>query len=421
MSSAEPKVGITVEQVAIRRYRAIEFASFEPSKLTVLVGLNGSGKTSALYAISIALSRLTSRIASGRTGGPPIRREDIRNGSFAEITVSVRVNRRLYAAETLGYRNGKTRATEIETNAQAIDGVPIKHLADDYREEVKENAEASIPVVVFHTVSRMGASSSQLKPGKAPYDQTRAYDGAYETQRNFKEFFKWFREREDFENEQIRDHPGFRDRQLDAVRLAISSVMDGYTNLRIRRRPKLMMVLEKGTEVLAVNQLSDGERTYLALIGDLAMRLCIANPGLGDPLQGEGVALIDEIDLHLHPQWQRRAIEILPNVFPNVQFIVTTHSPIVAGSALAGSLFIFDSGEIKSIDAYGQDAARILDEIFDTPPRPNAISERLKKVSDWIDDGNADAARAEMRHLEEKLPSTDPELVRLRMRVRSLA
>ena len=71
----------------------------------------------------------------------------------------------------------------------------------------------------------------------------------------------------------------------------------------------------KGRQELQVNQLSDGEKVVLSLVGDLARRLAVANPGLDRPLEGQGFALVDEVDLHLHPSWQRLVMRRLTNTF----------------------------------------------------------------------------------------------------------
>lgn len=69
----------------------------------------------------------------------------------------------------------------------------------------------------------------------------------------------------------------------------------------------------------------------MTLFGDLSRRLALANPQLENPCEGEGVVLIDEIDLHLHPSWQRQIVPALKRTFPHVQFIITTNSPQVLG------------------------------------------------------------------------------------------
>ena len=91
--------------------------------------------------------------------------------------------------------------------------------------------------------------------------------------------------------------------------------------------------LDKGGREIRVDLLSEGEKCTLAMIGDLARRLILANPAMENPLEGKGIVLIDEIELHMHPSWQRRILSILKEVFPNIQFIVTTHSPQVLGEA----------------------------------------------------------------------------------------
>lgn len=79
--------------------------------------------------------------------------------------------------------------------------------------------------------------------------------------------------------------------------------------------------------------MSDGYRIIVALVADIASRLAEANPQLENPLLGEGIVLIDEADLHLHPSWQRRFLKDLSNTFPNIHFITTTHSPLIAMGA----------------------------------------------------------------------------------------
>jgi predicted ATP-binding protein involved in virulence len=110
--------------------------------------------------------------------------------------------------------------------------------------------------------------------------------------------------------------------------------------------------------------LSDGYRSLLALSGDLVWRLIQAFPGTTDPLKEEGVVLIDELDIHLHPTWQRDIAELLRRQFPNLQFIVATHSPLIAAGAGddAQTLkFAFFEGraiveEVKNISALRVDA-----------------------------------------------------------------
>lgn len=87
------------------------------------------------------------------------------------------------------------------------------------------------------------------------------------------------------------------------------------------------------THELRIEQLNEGYKIVIAMVADLAARMAEANPQMSDPLQTSGIVLIDEVDLHLHPRWQRRILQDLTTVFPHVQFIVTTHSPIIVVGA----------------------------------------------------------------------------------------
>lgn len=98
--------------------------------------------------------------------------------------------------------------------------------------------------------------------------------------------------------------------------------------IKISDEDAQMVAIKHNTE-LSIAQLSEGEKCILAMTGDLARKLAIANPSRENPLEGEGIVLIDEVDLHLHPSWQGRIMPLLFRTFPNVQFIVTTHSPKV--------------------------------------------------------------------------------------------
>ncbi len=164
-------------------------------------------------------------------------------------------------------------------------------------------------------------------------------------------FFEWFRNREDLENELFRSaHTEGRlydgDPQLNAVRAAIHAMMPGFSSPQVKRQPSLHMVIKKGDEKFKIQDLSDGEKCLLALVGDMARRIAMANPSAPNPLEAEAVFLIDEIELHLHPAWQRMIVPRLLEVFPNSQFFVTTHSPQVLGEVKdTDSIWIMKPGE----------------------------------------------------------------------------
>ena len=127
---------------------------------------------------------------------------------------------------------------------------------------------------------------------------------------NFSKLFEWFLEQELYETQRQKIDSGYQDTALNSVKRAMLAMLDGCSNIHITAKPYSMKV-SKGEEVLDILQLSDGEKCTLALFGDLARRLAIANPTLENPLEGVGVVLIDEVELHMHVSWQRK-VNLLP-------------------------------------------------------------------------------------------------------------
>ena len=196
--------------------------------------------------------------------------------------------------------------------------------------------------------------------------------------------------------------------------------MEEYSELRVRHAP-LRMTLKKGDEELTTDQLSGGEKALLALVGDLARRMSIANPGLDNPLEGEGIVMIDEVDLHLHPSWQRKVVQRLPKTFPNVQFFLTTHSPVVASAVRPESLWVLRDGEIKHAEAYGADVGLVLSEVFDTPPRLEEVRRELDALFLAIHKRNVEDAQRRLAKLGEEIGPSDPELVKARVMMQGFA
>jgi len=180
--------------------------------------------------------------------------------------------------------------------------------------------------------------------------------------------------------------------------------------------------INKNGKRIKVNQLSGGEKNLLAMIGDLARRLSMANPILKNPLEGEGIVLIDEIDLHLHPKWQRMIVPQLLSVFSNCQFIISTHSPNVINQVQPESLILLEQNDdgfgCRKVDeSYGMSIERVVRLIMDEDSRPQEVLDDLDQLFELIERKKIDEAK-ELIFSMKKYMRRDPEIMRAEMLIR---
>lgn len=386
----------------------LEFDTDEP---TVLIGVNGVGKSSILECLAILLSWLTGRIENPKGSGRFFNEESIKQGqkeTHNEITISINDLQEVSWSLTQ-VRKGRSKDTSSDLGE-------LRAVVENIHQQLEASSNAALPLVVYYPTNRAVLDIPLRIRKKHSFEQIDAYDEALTGgQIEFRRFFEWFRDREDLENElRLSQSNDYRDRQLEAVRQAITKLLDGFSNLRVQRSPLRMSVEKQGQE-LAINQLSDGEKCLLALVGDLARRLAIANPNRSDePLLGSGVVLIDEIELHLHPKWQRGIIPDLKETFPNCQFIVTTHSPQVISDVKWVYLLRRTSEGIlaEKVRSFGKDSNRILETIMGDRERPQEIQEALLELFRLIDRGKLDEAKRLRQNLADRMGEEDPKFVR---------
>lgn len=189
-----------------------------------------------------------------------------------------------------------------------------------------------------------------------------------------------------------------------------------YRNLRWEgdKRPELW--IDRESTSVAVRRLSDGERSSLALVLDVTRRLALANPDCEDPaLEAEAVVLIDELDLHLHPKWQRQIVRNLTAAFPRCQFIATTHSPQIIGEVPHDRIQIIADGQVYSPPhSYGVDSSRVLEEIMEADPRTEEVHQLLGEISWVIGRERFVRGRELLANLIGMIGEDDPEVTRVR-------
>ncbi len=383
--------------------------------LTVIVGKNGAGKSSILDAIALSLSWFNRKMINPLGNGSSLAESDIKNGADeAIVKITTIIEKEEVSWELVKARSGRLQSQR--SKYKKLDN-KIQALLADYI-----TPDRALPLVAYYSIHRAVQDVSvESKDGNDSRVRD-LYHGAIAGDRqNFQDFFDWFRTQEDREN-QLRNegNPDYRDSKLEIVRKAVLGILDEFSELKIDRpedKPAVMRAT-KGKNSLDVGQLSDGEKCLLGMVGDLARRLAIANPDeAGNPLEGFGVVLIDEIELHLHPQLQRTIIGYLTKIFPNCQFIISTHSAPVVSHVKDFPLVLLENveGEIKyrTFQAYGQDVNTVLGNIFGMDERPDDVQEEFDAISKLIDQDQYKDAAVRLQKLGSKIGANDPEIVRL--------
>lgn len=374
-------------------------------KLTVIAAVNGGGKTTVVDALALLLSWLMARTKRDSGNGRSIDEGDIHYGEKISGL----------ALTTSEGAWSVTKSRKGSTDSRKSDFTALRNIVSSLREKLDQKKK--LPVIACYPVDRAVIKIPLRIRTKHDFEPLSIYDESLTGSADFSLFFEWFRGREDIENECFRtqDQTGYPDNQLQAVRYALEQFLPEYRDLRVRRQPLRMVVTKAGQE-LKINNLSAGERCFLALIGDVARRLATANPLMKNPLDGDGMILIDEIDLHLHPSWQRRVITKLNEVFPNVQFVVTTHSPQILSEVPPESIRLFyaENGETyyrQPSQSYGLNSVQILSELMDDPGINSEVSDRLDTIAETIDRDEFEEARKLIGQLKIDLKGSIPALV----------
>lgn len=412
-----------IDKIQLKDFRKFENAtfSFHP-EFNLLVGENGSGKTSVLEALAVAFKALAwefrerlewhlprnhfsfnvnmspaspSQIAYNRM---VIARQDQR---FIDQRFSYEI---ILAAETFVHAEAKKFKLTCSQNDQfecwnTQDG-------DVYFPQKKD--DLIFPCFVYYDISRARKLEEQATSMNVPLSKdgyTDCWTGEF-SDRLLKE---WFLNRE-VTAAQEGPIP-----ELETVRSAIVKAIPDCQTVRFQASLNSLVIEMQNDEILPFNYLSDGYRNMLAVVADIAHRMARLNPHLGDDVLQEtpGIVLIDELDLHLHPKWQRDIVDNLRKIFPKVQFIATTHSPQIISHVKPECIRILrdDEEEFYTPDlSYGLTSDAILAKIMDVEPRPEEISKKFDSLFEKIERHEFDEAKELVKNLKKEIIS-DPQIL----------
>ncbi len=380
-----------IQKLTLEGFRGFkEKVEFElHPNVNVFVGVNGSGKTSVLDAMSLLLKNI-------------VKTEDII--TFPKDDLSI------------GLRKGNISIT-VSSQSKKTAGFYITI-------DLDRKEKSDLVAEPFNHSYGNESINNEINDATSYYRANRfLYKGVHskDSITSFNSFLGWYVNEENDENRQkVRNNPQYQNPRLIPVRNALNSFFsqiksDEYSNLYVEMirngdshtaTYSTVLLIEKNNIPFNLHDLSDGEKMVILLVSDIARRLTVAYDGnisQEDILKQPGIILIDEIDLHLHPSWQRDIIPALTHVFPNVQFLVTTHSQQVLSNVKKESVHIIE--DFKKVpltpSIYGADSNAILWDIFGVKERPEHLAKRFSEYYRALETENRETVLALLEKLEE--------------------
>lgn len=429
-----------IKKIKFENFRLFENleVNFPDSNFIVLIGNNGAGKTSILDGIALSFLHFTQEVisVSEKYNLPRdswFEKDYIRIGkdeSQVEINFDFNIPSQLDRFSP----NDASKKISILKNRHENGFKFEKHpsgFVNELKNLVKSKKLQNLPVIAYYNVNRTVTTESDKKENQ----QESIYDEKLQafiktlnlSSPIFKDFEQWFIKQEVKENA-LKVNKGNLDLFLPAlknIRTALETYLsviesNKYGKINILRESEMnanftentyeYLSLEKEGSILKYTQLSSGEKMVILLVVDIARRLTIANENSEIALDGEGIVLIDELELHLHPNWQLKIVKALKATFPNVQFIATTHSPLVLSGMRREDILVLDQGEIipsgELADIYSSSSDQILEEIMFADNKIDEFSKEKKEIDIFFNKMDFKAAEQKLKELKGKVKAS---------------
>lgn len=457
-----------LKSLGLTNFRGFERLDIDfDNRMTVIAGVNGVGKSTILQAIATAYSHTLPEFTVSREKPISVLNTDIQKGKASCIIEMESYSLEAASLTTFLYKESlnedenlalERKQSELKQRIKPLDkGTPEyknlkneitwldKRLAGNFEKRLNwlftdtYGSDARLkkylknsptqPLVVYYSTHRLLSRLPPKLQGELPFNQSVAFAKSLsQLEISLNDFAKWHRA---IASPLVTRKDSLYDsRILKLLQEAISGLIPQIKEFWFHEQnPPRYSVMKDATfdehtngkkigKQLFLEQLSDGERGLIALVFDLSRRLAIANPDLENPIAGgEALVLIDEVELHLHPKWQRDILPRLLATFKNCQFVVTTHSPQVIGEVTADCVRFLEYVDGKAnvtipAEAYGMDSNRILQELMDAPVRNRLVDDELRSLFELIDQERFNDARNAIAALERKLGQDEPELTR---------
>ncbi|ART78930.1 AAA family ATPase [Oceanisphaera avium] len=370
-----------------RRFEDFEI-DFHP-ELTVIAARNGQGKTTVLEAIAAALGPFVGAFDMGKSEN--IARTDARysaigNGFENEQNFPVIIDAAMSAPAIQWQRalNSPKGRTTIK------DATPLADWGKELQVSLRTEANVELPMVSYYPSSRLWVNHKEAS-GKAVISGSRTlgYEDCLSSSSSFRQMQRWLKDATG-SAQQEKEFKGYEQSnlkpRLEGIQNAVNQAMneEGWSEFHYSFAHQELVMWHADHGLLPVSLLSDGVRAMISLVADIAFRCARLNGHLQEraPELTKGIVAIDEVDLHLHPAWQQRVLSSLRSAFPNIQFIVSTHSPQVLSSVHKENIRTVGRNaegrfvaEIPLVRSYGEISSDVLETIMLVDPNP-PIAER---------------------------------------------
>lgn len=387
----------------LQNYRGFRNLHLDVSRdITVLVGINGSGKSSVLDAIASSVGAMYGYafdVSLPELEGPGLKARDLRQGA-PRLSIKLDIEH-------------IRRQAEIRVDSSSDQ--------PDFETWVSENigmATADLnrcpPLCVYRSVRNV--RQVQRFAGRVPKTMSRVAFNALRSSLSgdfdLRQVSRLLRTYAEMSAEERETKIA---RRFHLVADACTLLLGTDYNRARSSSGKESIVLRKKRKPLRFEQLSAGEKSLMTMGADIARRLWWANPNLENPLHGEAVVLLDEPETHLHPSWQAEILPRLTTVFPQCQFIVATHSPHVLASVATNCVLVLDDFRLHAPGAptRGRRADTIVEDVLGAQARPSDVRASLAEIELAVDQGELKSARRKLTKLETAFGADDPDFVRI--------
>lgn len=394
-----------------RGFREFEI-TFDP-QFTVLLGGNMAGKTAVLDGAVVALGALVAPITRrplGYIDDGQVRRIVTDIGGIPDLQRQWPTVVEALASFRRGKGAWKRVRLENETTSMA-DNIPVGFL----HEYSTTDALQDLPLIAHYGAQRMWHKHEDIEDRQEVGSRRDGYEGCLGIVSNHSRLAGWMRKQTLIE---LQRGSGYVQPQLAAVVAAVKRCIGSVERFWFDIQYEELRIENSDGNIQSFAMLSEGYRNTIAMVADIAWRAAVLNPQHGPQahLFTDGVVLIDELDLHLHPAWQRRVVGDLLQTFPKIQFVVTTHSPQIVASVRRDQVRLLDRNQLVSGSPYveGRDSSEILEDVFGVAARPEAAKAEIDALYRLIEDEDFVAARQHLAALEERLGPYDATMVRAR-------